>query len=223
METKKKQKESVNVADLINGGIINNLADVDWEEATRGWDNDKAKEIIDKVNDRNLRPFIIDAMISEWNYKGRMGRVSVLGISFESFLNAYKEHTLNYELFNIDIIREKINQELAQMKKDIKELKEKVFAVPDELKTDEAKKWLQVAIDGGLLNSDYSPTDKTKTNAQKALLAEILSEKIGLEHKYRPFEKLWNVSWLSKQRYKSIEEKGTVKGGDVIMEVFKVK
>lgn len=95
--------------------------------------------------------------------------------------------------------------------------------LPEELNTDEAKKWLKVAIDGGLLNSDYSPTDKTETKPQKALLAEILSDKIGLKHKYKPFETLWNVSGLSKQRYKSREEIGTVEGGDVITEVFRGK
>ena len=95
--------------------------------------------------------------------------------------------------------------------------------LPEVLNTDEAKKWLQVAIDGGLLNSDYSPTDKTETKPQKALLAEILSDKIGLKYKYKPFETLWNVSGLSKQRYKSREETGTVKGGDIITEVFKGK
>lgn len=95
--------------------------------------------------------------------------------------------------------------------------------LPEALNTDEAKKWLQVAIDGGLLNSDYSPTDKTGTKPQKALLAEILSDKIGLKYKYKPFETLWNVSGLSKQRYKSREETGTVEGSDIIIEVFRGK
>lgn len=89
-----------------------------------------------------------------------------------------------------------------------------------ELNTDKAKKWLQVAIAGGLLNDDYSTTDKTKTKPQKALLADILSDKIGLKYKYKLFEALWDVSGLCKQRYKSINEKGKVEGGDVILKVF---
>ena len=99
----------------------------------------------------------------------------------------------------------------------------KLKTLSKELSTDEARKWLQVAINGGLLNADYSTTDKTRTKPQKALLAEILSDKIGLDHKYKPFETLWNVSGLSKSRYKSKEEKGIVKGGNVIIEVFKEK
>lgn len=105
----------------------------------------------------------------------------------------------------------------------VKAFKTKETDLPEELNTDEAKKWLQVAINGGLLNSDYSPTDNTKTKPQKALLAEILSDKIGLKYKFKPFETLWNVKGLSQQRYKSREETGAVRGGDVIMEVFKDK
>lgn len=223
MITKKGQKGRGNVVDLINRGAIKNLADVDWEKATNFWDDDKAKEIIEKVDDRKLRPFIIDAMLSEWEYKEKMMNISPLSLGFGSFLNAYKEHTLNYELFNIDIIKGKLNKEFAQIKQDIKDLKKKVFALPNELNTDEAKKWLQVAVDGGLLNEDYSTTDKTATKPQKALLADILSEKIGLKYKYKPFETLWNVRGLSKQRYKSREEIGTVEGGNIIEEVFRDK
>lgn len=100
---------------------------------------------------------------------------------------------------------------------------ERRAALPKELDTDEAKRWLQVAIDGGLLNADYSTTGKTATKPQKALLAEILSGKIGLECKYKPFEELWNVRGLSKTRYKSREETGNVKGGEAIENVFKDK
>lgn len=217
MATKKKQKESVNVADLINGGIIKNLADVDWEEATRRWDNDKAKEIIDKVNDRNLRPFIIDAMISEWKYKERMGCVSFLGIGFESFLNAYKEHTLNYELFNIDIIRGKLNQEFAQIKKDIKELKEKVFAVPDELKTDEAKDLFDKAIKAGFMDNNYKFVG---TWYQAAYFAEIAAEKLNLKCKWKYFQILWGYDKLAQTRRESKERFGKVDKQDEIEKIF---
>ncbi len=92
--------------------------------------------------------------------------------------------------------------------------------LPKELDTPEAKKWLKKAIDGGLLNDDYTTTDKVKTKPQKALLAEILSEKIGLEHKYVSFEKLWDVKKLTQSRYKSKEERGKVCGGELIEAVF---
>lgn len=93
--------------------------------------------------------------------------------------------------------------------------------IPDELTSDEAKRWLQVAIDGGLLNEDYSPTDKVRTKALKALLAEILSVKIfGGTNRFRTFELLWGVNGLSKQRYQSKNFVGTVRGEEQICNVF---
>ncbi len=98
---------------------------------------------------------------------------------------------------------------------------EETKTIPNELKTDIAKKWLTKAIENGFLNYDYLTTDKLKTKAQKALFAECFSEKIGLKYKYVYFETLWGVSGLSKIRYKSKEEVGKVKGGEPIEEFFK--
>lgn len=92
--------------------------------------------------------------------------------------------------------------------------------LPDELKTDKAQKWLRVAINGGLLNEDWTVTDKVKTKPQKALLAEILSEKIGIKNKFVLFEKIWNVSNLAQKRWNSREQTGTVRGGKDIETVF---
>lgn len=92
--------------------------------------------------------------------------------------------------------------------------------LPYELKTDKAQKWLRVAINGGLLNEDWTVTDKVKTKPQKALLAEILSEKIGITNKFVLFEKIWNVSNLAQKRWNSREQTGTVRGGKDIETVF---
>lgn len=93
--------------------------------------------------------------------------------------------------------------------------------IPSELTTNKAKEWLQVAINGGLLNEDYSPTNKLTTKAQKALLAEELSRKIFGTPKYKIFEILWGCEKLAQTRYKSREEVGKVKGGECIMKLFK--
>lgn len=94
-----------------------------------------------------------------------------------------------------------------------------VAAIPDELNTEKAKKYLQMAVNGGLLNEDYSTTEKTKTKPQKALLAEILSERIGLSTKDSVFETLWGVKELRKARYKS-KDAGKVRGEEEIYAVF---
>ncbi len=95
--------------------------------------------------------------------------------------------------------------------------------MPEELKTDGAQKWLDVAVKKGLLDSNYQPTPKSETNTQKALLAEILAEKIRLprEKKYVLFERLWGCRRLAQTRYKTKDEMGTVRGGEVIEEAFK--
>ena len=92
--------------------------------------------------------------------------------------------------------------------------------IPKELDNEKARKWLQRAIDGGLLNNDYTTTEKVSTKPQKALLAEILSEKIGIENKWDVFEKLWGAKGFAKVRYKSREETGKVRGGEFIEAVF---
>ena len=124
------------------------------------------------------------------------------------------------EIQNMKDDRQKIYNTLCkELNISVKE--EETKTIPNELKTDIAKKWLTKAIENGFLNYDYLTTDKLKTKAQKALFAECFSEKIGLKYKYVYFETLWGVSGLSKIRYKSKEEVGKVKGGEPIEEFFK--
>lgn len=95
--------------------------------------------------------------------------------------------------------------------------------LPEILNTDEAKVLFQIAIDNKLLNTDYSTTDLTKTVAQKALLAEIISDKLQLKNKWKPFEELWGVRNLAQQRYASKEHIGKVEGEKPIVEAFGCK
>ena len=93
--------------------------------------------------------------------------------------------------------------------------------IPDELLTDKAKGVLQIAINGGLLNNDYSLTDKVNTNPKKALLADTISLRIWGTAKYKVFERLWGCKGLAKARYKSREEIGKVRGGEIVTNIFK--
>lgn len=112
--------------------------------------------------------------------------------------------------------------ELAQKGVDVLIKKERKYDcdLPEELNTEMAVELLNKAVANGLLNEDYSPTEKLKTKSQKALLADILSERLELRHKYKPFEKLWNVSRLAQQRYRSKEEIGKVRGEEYIYAAF---
>lgn len=131
----------------------------------------------------------------------------------------YLPGAIHYNISKIYVYNDERLKALNELRKSVKE--EETKTIPNELKTDIAKKWLTKAIENGFLNYDYLTTDKLKTKAQKALFAECFSEKIGLKYKYVYFETLWGVSGLSKIRYKSKEEVGKVKGGEPIEEFFK--
>lgn len=92
--------------------------------------------------------------------------------------------------------------------------------IPEELRTKEAVAALKKAVRARLLNADYSPTELTKTKAQKALLAECISDEAGIKNKWKPFENLWGVKNLAQQRNKSKDVIGKVNGGEPIMSVF---
>lgn len=168
---KKEEMAGTDVAKLINNGAIKNLADINWEEATDWWEEDIAKKIIDAINDRELKPFIIDAMLSEWEYKKRKTIKGGYNITFYNSLHRLKKYIGDYSLFNIDTIK-KQNQELTQMKQDIKRLKEKVFVIPDELNTDKAKKIYPKAVKAELMQP-LSDGSGYQWNGSNALLAYL--------------------------------------------------
>jgi len=93
--------------------------------------------------------------------------------------------------------------------------------LPKELQTEKAKEVLQKAIDGGLLNEDYTTTEKVSSNRLKALLADILADKIGIKGKYKIFAPIWGVSTgqLTKGR-SGTKDAGRAGGQEVIFEVF---
>lgn len=178
--------------------------------------------LLDLVRSGKIEPITMwEYYVSQWDEEEqRIFLLKLIAISKnekeegrqESDVDKWASCHASYLSRKINELRLQLNNEQTDKKK-----------IPDELNTADAQKWFQVAIDSGLLNSDYSATDKVSTKSQKALLAEILSEKIGLKYKWKPFETLWDVKGLSKQRYKSREEKGKVLGGDIIEKAFKNK
>lgn len=96
--------------------------------------------------------------------------------------------------------------------------------IPEEWTTESAKAVFQKAIDGGLLDKEYQPTSKCNTMALQALLAECIYDDGQIQgDKWKPFERLWNVTNLRNTRSKSKNRVGTVKGQDVIFQVFGTK
>ena len=92
--------------------------------------------------------------------------------------------------------------------------------IPPELTTPKALEVLQKAVDNNLLNKDWTLTTIINTKALAALLAEYLSDEIGLtttikegketkkRRSWKPFETIWQMSGFATQRYKDQIKKG---------------
>lgn len=199
----RKKQEECNVADLINSGKITNLADVVWRSATNEWDKDEAKTIIDKIEDRTLKPAVIDVMLSEWCYN-RDEWVVPVGpeMGFSQYMENLKSYIQDYDSFNIETIRNRQTSEMKQIKRDVEILKERVF-IPEKLNNDNAKAIISKAIDMGLCSSSYK---WLKTKSLLAYFADKASEylKLGkgeydgkVKTSWKPFESLFGISGLS--------------------------
>lgn len=92
-----------------------------------------------------------------------------------------------------------------------------VSNLPQELNTDEAKKYVSNAIKAGFMDNCYQWKG---TMYQAALFAEICSEKLGLKYKWKPFEMLWNVAHLAQTRRESKERFGKVDREKEIIALF---
>lgn len=214
---KKKQAE-YNVADLINDGSIINLADIDWKTETKGWNNETAKNIIDKIHDKTLKPAIIDAMLSEWSYN-RDEWVTNIGfdMGFSTYLENLKSHIQKYDSFNIEAIRSRQTKEIREIKKDIELLKERIY-LPKELNSDRAKSIISRAIKEGLCDNNYK---WLKSKALLAYFADRASEylKLGkgeydgkIKTSWKPFETLFGISGLSGAK-RDYQKTGTLPDG----------
>lgn len=93
--------------------------------------------------------------------------------------------------------------------------------LPKELNTDEARRILEKAAGVGVMSIDTSGYHWNGTAPQLALFAEMVSEKLELANKWKPFEMLFNKKNLAQTRYGSTEKIGKVKDGDIIESIFK--
>lgn len=214
----KKNQKNKSLTSKINDGEIKNLADIEWRYETEQWDRNRAKNIIDSINERILKCAVITAMLSEWLYNRTGYEKKVYGNDFFEYLNGLKKHLTNYELFNIETIKKQQNKEIEKMKKDIDSLKKKVFPLPKELDTNEYKALLQKTITAGLCDNDY------KWNGTKSLLAyfaDRASEYLGLckgeydgkpKTSWKPFETLFGISGLSGAK-RDYQKTGTLPDG----------
>jgi hypothetical protein len=89
--------------------------------------------------------------------------------------------------------------------------------VPQCLQTEEAKIIFKKAIEAGFMNEDYSFNG---TKYQMAYFVEKAYYKLKLRYKWKYFEELWNIKYLSQTRHESIERFGHVPKQDEIDSIF---
>ncbi len=90
-----------------------------------------------------------------------------------------------------------------------------------ELDTSQAREFFKKAVEIGFCEPDGEGYNWKLSKPQAALFAEIASEKLKLEEKWKPFEQVWGVKDLRKTRWDSKERVGKVKGGNKIEDFFK--
>lgn len=128
----------------------------------------------------------------------------------------------------------KLNEDIRQIKRVKQLLQPKAQpnnAIPDCLKTQKAEESKAKAVNHGLLNEDWTLTDLVKTKALAALLAEYLSDDIGLtkiiregrnikkRRCWKPFEEMWGYTGFSQQRNK--DQIKNTENGHLVINAFK--
>lgn len=200
-----------NIEDLINDGSIKNLADVDWGDETDFWNLDKAKKIIEKIQDKELIPAIIDTIIIQHRMRCRALR----DIDFEKELDVFGVYVMCHECFDIENIKAGQTQAGKRIEKEV------TFgenSLPAGLNTKEAKALLAQAVNVGLCDDNYK---WLKSKALLAYFADRVSEYLDLgkgeydgkaKTSWKPLESLFGISGLSGAK-RDYQKTGKLPGG----------
>lgn len=96
-----------------------------------------------------------------------------------------------------------------------------------ELQEPGAKRILNAAVKAGLLNEDYSPTEKLPTKSLRAYFAQEFGKAVGwrdasgkLQPKYAPFERLWGDKGFGRLMYNKRVYNGKTRGAEVVDNFF---
>ncbi len=96
-----------------------------------------------------------------------------------------------------------------------------------ELQEPGAKRILNAAVKAGLLNKDYSPTEKLPTKSLRAYFAQEFGKAVGwrdasgkLQPKYAPLERLWGDKGFGRLMYNKRVYNGKTRGAEVVDNFF---
>lgn len=204
-QLRKKIVESINKMELCDMDKVN------WRDVARfgidEWSLSRLEfAVLNKINSNKMRYAVVQSAYKQWCFynASQKKQDERFGRWCEVYMDVNKEDAVEGGL--------KVKNRQGAL--------EKLLQVP------KAKEELQRAVDGGLLDAEYNPTNKINTKPLKALLAEILSERIygyhvgGVHKGYKEFELVFDCKRISWQRNRSKDIDGKVVGEERIYEVF---
>lgn len=112
----------------------------------------------------------------------------------------------------------------ASKKTEIEEAKEVIEEVvsniPSELNTEQAWKLWNIAIEKGWINKDLQLMPEM-TKEQAAIIAERMGYKLGLKFRWKPFERLWDISYLQSKFDRGVANENLRDFYDAAYQAFK--
>ena len=94
---------------------------------------------------------------------------------------------------------------------------EETKSLPDELATDKAMVLWQKAQDAGYVDANYQPLI---SRTQAALLADAMTERLGIKEKWKVFEGLWNRKYMRSDYNLALTRKGSLDFQDELKRLF---
>lgn len=92
-----------------------------------------------------------------------------------------------------------------------------VSQVPACLKTEEAEELMEELSRAGLLSEDWQPR---VSRPEAALMANMLSEKLGIAHKWKVFEQLWSRNNMRSDYNTALEQRKSLEFQEKLKKVL---
>lgn len=180
----------------VQGKIENELNSLDW--------NNLGNEFRERIYQYRDVPYLYPKFVLRFLAKSGFHKEYLNKILYQ--LN---EACLDFDFSIHDIVEDAKKKRISASKV--------VSNLPQELNTDEAKKYFSNAIEAGFMDNCYQWKG---TMYQAALFAEICSEKLCLKYKWKTFEMFWDVTHLAQTRRESKERFGKVDKENEIIALF---
>jgi hypothetical protein len=119
--------EMKKIAEQINNGEIENLADIDWCSSDF-YSIQGIETFIDLIKDRRLRPLVIEAVLFQFKYDCKYNDIEAfVDTGFEAFCSDLYGHIQGSFKFDLEAFRARESDRLQQLEKRVNTLEDAVF------------------------------------------------------------------------------------------------